>query len=94
MPLEDASVTRVVTNPPWGRQISAGRNLPEYYKQSLKEIERVLSPWGRAVLLTSEWRAVQEGLKICKALKIDERIRGISVMGRKADLFSLIRMDI
>ena len=94
LPLDDASVTRVVTNPPWGHQTSAGRSLPEYYKQSLREIERVLSPWGRAVLLTSEWRAMQESLKICKALKIDERIRGISVMGRKADLYSLIRTDI
>ena len=93
LPLDDASVTRVVTNPPWGHQISAGRKPSEYYKKSLREIERVLSPWGRAVLLTSEGRALQNGLKSCDALKIDEQIRDISVLGRRADLYSLIRTD-
>lgn len=91
LPLEDASVTRVVTNPPWGRQISTGQSVSGFYKASLKEIERVLAPWGRAVILTSEWKAIQGALKGTRALKIDEQIRKISVMGRKTDLFSLIR---
>jgi tRNA (guanine6-N2)-methyltransferase len=93
LPLEDGSVNRVVTNPPWGRQISAGDNLPAYYKQFIKEIVRVLVPWGRAVILTSERRAMREALAAHPALKIDEQIKGIMVMGRKADLFCLIRTD-
>ncbi|MEE2754910.1 MAG: methyltransferase [Candidatus Latescibacterota bacterium] len=91
LPLGDGSVNRVVTNPPWGRQVSAGQNVTEYYKQFLLETQRVLSPWGKAIILTSEWRAMQNGLKTCQALKIGEQIKGISVMGRKADMFSLIR---
>jgi tRNA (guanine6-N2)-methyltransferase len=93
LPLEDGSISRVVTNPPWGRQISAGDNLPAYYKQFMKEIVRVLVPWGRAVILTSERRALRDTLAAHPALKIDEQIKGILVMGRKADLFSLIRID-
>ena len=93
LPMKDGSITRVVTNPPWGRQVSTGLRINDYYLQSMREIQRVLAPWGRAVLLTSEWRAMQDGLKKCRALRVDEQIRGISVMGRKADLFSLIRMD-
>jgi 23S rRNA G2445 N2-methylase RlmL len=91
LPLGDGSVNRVVTNPPWGRQVSAGQSVTGYYKQFLQETQRVLSPWGKAVILTSEWRAMREGLKTCNALKTDEHIKGISVMGRKADMFSLIR---
>ncbi|MBS14344.1 MAG: RNA methyltransferase [Gemmatimonadetes bacterium] len=93
LPLDEGSVTRVITNPPWGRQISAGQEVTGYYKQSLMEIERVLAPWGRAVILTSEWRAMRAGLKGASRLKVDEQIKDISVLGRKADLFSLIRTD-
>jgi tRNA (guanine6-N2)-methyltransferase len=91
LPLEDGSVNRVVTNPPWGRQVSTGQSVTGYYKQFLQETQRVLAPWGKAIILTSEWRAMRDGLKACNALKIDEQIKGISVMGRKADMFSLIR---
>ena len=93
LPLDDGSITRVVTNPPWGRQVSAGQEISTYYKHAMLEIQRVLAPWGRAVILTSEWRAMQGGLKASKSLKVDEHIRNISVMGRRADLFSLIRTD-
>ena len=93
LPLDAGSVTRVVTNPPWGRQISAGGSLPAYYREAIGEIERVLAPWGRAVILTSEWRALQDALKSARALKIDEKHQDISVLGRRADLFSLIRTD-
>lgn len=91
LPLQDGAITRVVTNPPWGRQISAGQNLAGFYKQALQEIERVLAPWGRAVVLTSEWKAMQGGLKVSRSLRIDEQIKDISVLGRRADLFCLIR---
>ena len=91
LPIEDGTITRVVTNPPWGRQVSTGQSVSGYYKAALGEIERVLAPWGRAVILTSEWKAMQGGLKGCQSLKIDEQIRNISVLGRRADLFSLIR---
>lgn len=93
LPLGDGSVTRVGTNPPWGRQIRAGRDLRDHYKKSIREIERVLAPWGRAVILTSEWRALGDALESATSLRIDQQIRGISVLGRKADCFSLIRTD-
>ena len=83
----------MVTNPPWGRQIATGQSVPAYYKQALCEIERVLQPWGRAVLLTSEWRALRQSLEGTPTLRVDEQIRNISVMGRRADMFSLIRTD-
>ena len=93
LPLEDGSVNRIVNNPPWGKQIQTGQDLPEYYKRSLSEIQRVLLPWGRSVFLTSEWRQLNNALERCPALRVDEHIRDISVMGRKADLFCLIRTN-
>jgi len=91
LPLDDGSVNRVVTNPPWGRQISAGASVSIFYKKFLQETQRVLAPWGKAVILTSERRAMRDGLKACDALKIDDQIEAISVMGRRADLFCLVR---
>jgi len=93
LPLDAGSVTRVVTNPPWGRQISAGESVRAYYKSAVAEIGRILAPWGRLVILTSEWRALQGALKSTPSLKIDEQHKNISVLGRNADLFSLIRTD-
>ena len=53
LPLVDASVEYVVSNPPWGRAVATGVDLEAFYRQLCVEIRRVLRPGGRAVLLTS-----------------------------------------
>jgi 23S rRNA G2445 N2-methylase RlmL len=53
LPLEDANVDAVVSNLPWGRQIALDEALSALYAEVCLEIERVLRPGGRAVLLTT-----------------------------------------
>lgn len=53
LPLENASADQIVTNLPWGRQVDVDSALAQFYQESCAEMERVLAPDGRAVLLTN-----------------------------------------
>src|SRR5215211_6894756 len=59
LPLESQSVDRIISNPPFGRQLSSIEKIGELYEQAGAEMNRVLRPGGRAVLLAME----HEGLK-------------------------------
>jgi 23S rRNA G2445 N2-methylase RlmL len=53
LPLNDAYVERIVTNLPWGRQVSVGSAIEEFYQSACAEMERILVANGRLVLLTN-----------------------------------------
>lgn len=53
LPVKSVAVDRIVTNLPWGRQITTAGPLDEFYRGLCIEIERVLAQPGKAVLLTS-----------------------------------------
>jgi tRNA (guanine6-N2)-methyltransferase len=53
MPLNDNSVDCVVSNLPWGRQVQVDGPLQSLYEQSYAEMQRVVRPCGRIVLLTT-----------------------------------------
>lgn len=59
LPLADGSVDRVVTNPPWGRQVVVDEQIAALYAKVCAELERVLGLGGRLVLLTSLPQLVQ-----------------------------------
>jgi tRNA (guanine6-N2)-methyltransferase len=59
LPLESESVDRIVSNPPFGKQLSSIDQIGPLYEAAAAEWDRVLRPGGRAVLLAME----QEGLK-------------------------------
>jgi len=59
LPLEAASVDRIISNPPFGKQLSSIDQIGALYEASAEEWNRVLKPGGRAVLLAME----HEGLK-------------------------------
>ncbi len=53
LPLADDSIEQVVTNLPWGRQVTVDDELEHFYRAVCAEIERVLIPGGKAAVLTS-----------------------------------------
>jgi tRNA (guanine6-N2)-methyltransferase len=53
LPLPSESFGAVVTNLPWGRQVEVLPGLTPLYTKACQEIERILVPEGRAVILTS-----------------------------------------
>jgi tRNA (guanine6-N2)-methyltransferase len=59
LPLETASVDRIISNPPFGKQLSSIDKIGPLYEAAAEEWNRVLKPGGRAVLLAMEI----EGLK-------------------------------
>lgn len=75
LPFEDASIDRVVCNPPWDRAVHAQGLLIEDAGRLLQEIRRVLRPQGRAALL-SEKEVFEKidlsgvGLKLLAAIPI------------------------
>lgn len=53
----DNSVTKIVSNLPWGKQIQVD-DIKQLYINFLKEAKRILAPGGRMVLLTDEENAL------------------------------------
>jgi 23S rRNA G2445 N2-methylase RlmL len=54
LPIANESVDRVITNPPFGKQLLPGEVLAPLYTRLVSECDRVLKPGGRAVFLVGE----------------------------------------
>lgn len=63
LPLESASVDRIVSNPPFGKQLSTIEQVGPLYEAAAREWDRVLRPGGRAVLLAMEHELLKRVLK-------------------------------
>jgi 23S rRNA G2445 N2-methylase RlmL len=71
LPLEDASIDRIVSNLPWGRQVQVDADLESLYHDALAEMRRVLVPGGRAVILTGTPQLVTSpGLEVSQQIEI------------------------
>lgn len=76
LPLEDASIDKVATNLPFGKQIGTRQELDSLYTAVLLELERVVRPKGRIVLLSSEFDLVKSCIRERPHLRI---VTGYSV---------------
>lgn len=63
LPLATASVDRVVSNPPFGKQLSNLNDIVPLYAAAAREWNRVLKPGGRAVLLAMEQDALRDAIQ-------------------------------
>ena len=70
LPLDDASIDKVACNLPFGKQLRASENPAKLYPPVLAELERVVRPGGRIVLLSSEYDLVKETVRQRPRLKI------------------------
>ncbi len=85
LPLADGSVDCVASNLPFGKQLSRPRDLPVLYQGLCAEIDRLLSPRGRAVLLTSEIRRLRDALEEQQGLVL-RRSYSVSLLGQRATI--------
>lgn len=53
LPIKTASVNCIVSNPPWGRQITVDASLKRLYQASFAEMQRVVKVGGEIILLTT-----------------------------------------
>lgn len=63
LPLDDASVDRLLSNPPFGKQMETPEAIGPLYRAMIPEYDRVLRPGGWAVLLTSEARVLSDAAR-------------------------------
>jgi 23S rRNA G2445 N2-methylase RlmL len=91
LPLDDASVTKVVVNLPFGRQIADETVIPDLYRAVLEEIQRVLRPGGRLITLSADGRLVDEARRVsARSLRPEQRHR-LVVLGQAATIGEYVR---
>jgi tRNA (guanine6-N2)-methyltransferase len=92
IPLDDASVSKIVTNLPWGERYGSHGENRKLYPIWIREFARVLKNGGMMVLLTSEWRLMRE---LERTRKIAPRkIIRVSVLGKPAAIYVCSKVDL
>jgi 23S rRNA G2445 N2-methylase RlmL len=63
LPLADASVDRIISNPPFGKQMCSPELVGGLYHRMIGEYDRVLRPGGIAVLLVADYGLLADACK-------------------------------
>jgi len=84
LPLPDASVDHIVSNPPFGKQLSHPEAIGPLYRAMIRSYDRVLVPGGQAVLLVSDAQALQQAIAAVR-WKAHKRSH-VLVLGQMAQL--------
>jgi 23S rRNA G2445 N2-methylase RlmL len=56
-------VDRIVSNPPFGKQLNPEENVGPLYQRMLREYNRVLWPGGRGVFLVSDYPGLRQAAR-------------------------------
>lgn len=80
------SVDAVITDPPWGLYRDVGMELEEFYRRTAVQLERLLKPGGRLVLLTAKKEEFLQAAQAADTLFPRQRY-DILVSGKKTGLF-------
>ena len=70
LPLDDDSIDKVATNLPFGKQLRGSQTPAKLYPPILAELQRVVRPGGRIILLTSEYDLIKEEVRKLPRLTI------------------------
>jgi 23S rRNA G2445 N2-methylase RlmL len=84
LPFASESVDRIVSNPPFGKQLSSIEEIGPLYNLAVREWDRVLKPGGKAVVLVSEIEALREAISPRKWLP--QRHLKVRILGQAAVL--------
>ncbi|MBV8774373.1 MAG: RNA methyltransferase [Deltaproteobacteria bacterium] len=85
LPLPDHSVSKIVTNLPWGLRYGSHEENRRVYPQVLQEFHRLVSPGGKIVILTGEVRLMSDLAKR-GALRPDKVLQ-VSILGTRAAVY-------
>jgi tRNA (guanine6-N2)-methyltransferase len=71
LPILDASVDRIVSNLPWGRQAGVDASLSSFYRRVCAQMCRALAPGGQIALLTDTPGLISfDGLECSRCIEI------------------------
>jgi tRNA (guanine6-N2)-methyltransferase len=82
LPIPDESVDCILSNPPFGKQLSSPEEIGPLYRRVVQEADRVLKPGGRAVLLVGDFDVLRDAIKAV-GWKRDRQVR-VRVLGQPA----------
>jgi len=82
LPLADASIDRIVSNPPFGRQLGRPEEIAPLYRRLVLDYDRVLKPNGLVVLLVSDIPKLSDAARAA-GWKAERRFR-VRVLGQSA----------
>jgi 23S rRNA G2445 N2-methylase RlmL len=85
LPIDDASVSKIVTNLPWGIRYGSHGENRKLYPEWFREFARVLKSGGTMVLLTAEWRLMRD-LERSRKIAPDKMFR-VSILGTPASIY-------
>lgn len=88
--LKDESVTRIITNLPFGKQIGTHEQNVKLYMDLAQEFRRILTPDGLVVALTSEDRLWETALRK-HGLRVSKKVV-LVVLGLPASIFVAARV--
>ncbi len=63
LPLADQCIDRVISNPPFGKQLATPEAIGPLYRRLTGELDRVLRGGGTAVLLVADFPALRDAIK-------------------------------
>jgi 23S rRNA G2445 N2-methylase RlmL len=84
LPLASAAVDCVISNPPFGKQLSRPEEIGPLYRRMVPEYDRVLKAGGRAVLLVSDLAALKEPARAAGWVR-EQQLR-VRILGQPAAL--------
>lgn len=70
LPLGNASIDKIAVNPPFGKKIGTRDEVQVLYPLLFAEMERVLKPGGKIVLVSSEYELVKQVIRDFPTLQI------------------------
>ena len=91
LPLPVHSVDRILCNLPFGKQLAKPEEIPRLYRKVLPEMDRVLRPGGRAVLLVAEAEALKAALGGLPWKQT--RFVRVRILGQPATIFVFRKLD-
>jgi 23S rRNA G2445 N2-methylase RlmL len=86
LPLGTAVVTKIVTNPPFGKQMGNSASLHQLYPLMFQEMERILKPGGRIVIISSEYELIKQILRQHPRLRLQTGY-SVAILGQWARLY-------
>jgi 23S rRNA G2445 N2-methylase RlmL len=84
LPLADACVDRLASNPPFGKQLGRPEEIAPLYRRMTHEYNRVLKHGGRAVLLVSDFAPLREAARDA-GWRAERQLR-VRVLGQPATI--------
>ena len=90
LPLASASVDKIATNLPFGKQIGSPRENRRLYRAAFAEIDRVLCLDGNAVVLSSEAELVKDTVRKLDGLQVVQGY-SVTILGQRARMYVIGR---